>query len=115
LVINGAAGTFPIDLSAYLPSTAKFARLTAVTMDGDSTCTNLTPLESYIGGYSDSGNFQLKYFYNLQKTGTNFWAGSGYDMDLPVSGRKLYLTKPSGCDMGSGGGMNVYVYLNGYL
>lgn len=111
-------GTYIIDLSSYIPASAQFVRITAVTRDGDSDCWNVSPYESNIGGYEKDGSFQNKYFYNVAKGaggGSGFFTGSGYDMELPSFGRKLYVSIPLTCPNTSGAGMNVNVYLNGYL
>lgn len=115
LGINGPAATYSINLSPYIPNTAKFVRITAVTIDGDSDCTNELPLESSIGGYAADGSYQKYFFYNIPKNGTAFYLGSGWDMQLPTQGRLIYISKPYGCSNSSAGGMNVYVYLSAYM
>jgi hypothetical protein len=75
------------------------------------------PYTSQLGGYASDGSFQSHYVYNVAKGaggGGGFYLGAGYDMDLPISGRQLYITLPTTCTS-TGGGMNISIYLNGYL
>lgn len=109
--------TYAIDISPYVLDTAKFVRITVATIDGDSDCSNVQPYESQIGGYAPDGSYQSHFVYNVAKGpsgGGGFYIGTGYDMDLPISGQKLYLTLPVTCTA-FGGGMNIVVYLNAYL
>jgi hypothetical protein len=113
--VGGA--TYAVDFSPYIPSDAKFVRITTATIDGDSDCWNAMPYTSQLGGYASDGSFQSHYVYNVAKGaggGGGFYLGAGYDMDLPISGRQLYITLPTTCTS-TGGGMNISIYLNGYL
>ena len=110
-------GTYAINFSPFVPITANFVRITARTIDGDSDCGNAMPYESQIGGYASNGTYQSHFVYNVAKGvggGSGFYLGAGYDMDLPLQSRTLYITMPVTCTS-TGGGMNIWIYLNAYL
>jgi hypothetical protein len=123
--VNGPTSTFTIDISGVIPSNASMVNLSVITIDGDSNngtnqCTAFVggcyPTQSLIGGYDSTGNFNQVYFLNQQKNGIGIWAGGSYSGSIPVNDKKLYINKAAGVsNSAGGGGMNAYIYVNGYL
>lgn len=117
-MMNGPAINVPLNISAYLPVSAKYVRLSVVTIDGDGddSCINAWPLETSISGLGEDGIFQTTYVYNVGKTSTAFYLGSGWDIQIPVSNKVIYINKPLGCTNNFNyGGMQIFIYLMAYM
>ena len=121
-VMNGSAFSTTINLSSYLPSTAKYARLLVNTIDGDSwlypgdtTCNNMQPLQTTVNGIDSQGVSSYSYVYNIGKASSSFYAGNGYVIEIPVSDKLVYINKPLACGNTGGGGMTSVFYLIGYM
>lgn len=115
--INGAPKSWVIGLPAFVPGNAKAVKLSAVSIDGDSdaSCASNYPVETTIGGFATDGTFQKYYVYNTPKYGSGSYSGTGWNLELPIIDRNIYIVKPNACTNSAGGGMNLYIYLDGYM
>ena len=115
--MNGVSQSFSIVMPPFVPANANFVKISAVSVDGDgdASCWNNTPLETEIGGFAKNGSFQKQYVYNTPKTGSGSFSGTGWSLVFPIRDRNIYITKPSACMQGGGGGMRLYLYLDAFM
>jgi hypothetical protein len=115
--INGASNSWVIGLPSFVPGNAKSVKLSAVSIDGDSDviCGSNFPVETTIGGFATDGTFQKYYVYNTPKVGSGSYSGTGWNIELPIVDRNIYIVKPNACPNSTSGGMNLLIYLDGYI